>query len=199
MLHSSRAESLDSLCLQVVRRLGKKSFMKALSGTVKFVALAGVAVAAIITLRTFAQTSSSTPTLTDPKMPPEPDASQATFVLKIKNRHLLKDDSDAGEAAFAALLSNGHYETAKGNRIHLRHRRAQWGEHYFPQDRASWPPPSPPPSPHAQLNIKTDKVTVSEAARSLANGELTSISPHVTQLVASHNAADITAVLDQLK
>jgi len=53
--------------------------------------------------------------------------------------------------------------------------------------------------PYYALNIKTDKVTTSELAKSAATGELTSIGRHVTIKVTSDNVADLTDVLKVLK
>ena len=49
------------------------------------------------------------------------------------------------------------------------------------------------------LNIKTDKVTMSEIAKKTSAGELTAIGSHLTQRIYSENLDDIQIVLNQLK
>ena len=51
----------------------------------------------------------------------------------------------------------------------------------------------------SKLNIKTDKVTMSEIARKTSAGELTAIGSNLTQRIYSQNIEDIQIVLDQLK
>jgi hypothetical protein len=158
--------------------------MKKLSGSIKTVGLVAVAVITAVTLRGFAQ-STPAPNETEPPMPPE---SQEKFVLKIKHRHPLKDSSKAGEDAFKALLNNGKYGAGTGNKVHLRHSKAQDKDEYLPAGAGT----------SAKLEIQTDKVTVSETAKDIEAGGLTLIQPHVTIQVASKSPADIKAVLDLL-
>jgi hypothetical protein len=155
--------------------------MKTLSGTVTLVVLAAVAVVTAFALRGFAQ-SSPAPTQTEPPDPPE---AHDNFVLKIKPRHSLKDGSDKGEEAFMALMNSGKYEVAKGNKVHLRHAKAAKKDEYLPRGAET-----------SQLEIKTDKVTVSQTALEIEAGDLTVIQPHVTVQIASKSPADIKAVLD---
>jgi hypothetical protein len=51
----------------------------------------------------------------------------------------------------------------------------------------------------SKLSIKTDKVTMSEVAKSASAGELTAIGSHVTQRVYSESLKDIQTVVDALK
>ena len=51
----------------------------------------------------------------------------------------------------------------------------------------------------SKLNIKTDKVTMSEIAKKTSAGELTAIGSNLTQRLYSQNIEDIQIVLDQLK
>jgi hypothetical protein len=157
--------------------------MKTLSGTVKLVVLAAVAVVTAFALRGFAQSAPS-PTQTEPPDPPE---AHEKFVLKIKPRHSLKDGSEKGEAAFKALMNNGKYPAAKGNKVHLRHAKAGQNDEYLPSGAAT-----------SNLEIKTDKVTASQTALEIEAGELTVIQPHVTVQIASPSAYDMKAVLDQM-
>ena len=90
-----------------------------------------------------------------------------------------------GEAEFAALLCNGHYDAAKGNIIHFKHGNANLGEHCLPKDCSDF----------AQATIKTDKVIVSEAA----DPELTVIQAHATIQIACPTQGDIDAVLTLLQ
>jgi hypothetical protein len=159
--------------------------MKTLSGTVRLVVLATVAVATALALRGFAQSSPSpAPAQTEP---PDPPPSSEKFVLKIKPRAYLKDQSPAGEEAFAKLLSNGKYSAGKGNKVNLRHAVGA-KEEDLPRGGAS----------SSQFEIKTDQVTVSQTAMEIEVGELTAIQPHVTVQVASKDPADIAAVLDKI-
>jgi hypothetical protein len=157
--------------------------MKTLSGTVKLLVLAVVAVVAAITFRAFAQPV-PTPTLTEP---PDPLPAQEPFVLIIKPRHVLAQGTT--EKAFKDLLNNGHYPAANRNKVHMRHKDPHEADEYLPTGSGT----------SSNLDIKTDKVTVSKAAQSIADTELTVISPHVTIQVASPSAADIEAVLKLLE
>jgi len=51
----------------------------------------------------------------------------------------------------------------------------------------------------SKLRIKTDKVTMSEMAKTTSAGELTAIGSNLTQRIYSQNIEDIQIVLDQLK
>ena len=155
--------------------------MKTQSGPIKLAILAAVAVVAAITLRGFAQSAPA------PTELPDPSPSNEKFVLKIKPRHPLKDSTDATEKAFKDLLNNGHYEAAKGNKVHLRHTAANKPDEYLPTGAGA---------SSTKLEIQTDKVTKSETAQNIEVEELTVIQPHVTIQVASRSPDDIKAVLD---
>jgi len=55
------------------------------------------------------------------------------------------------------------------------------------------------PNSNAKLDIKTDKVTTSEAAKNAPNGELTLIQTRATRQVGSMSTSDIKSVLDELQ
>ena len=167
--------------------------MKTLSGTVKLVVLVALAVAVAITFRAVAQTAASPRkwppkpgTCKEPSTLPKPNA---PFVKTIQPRRHLKKMTDQGEAEFAALLCNGRYDAAKGNIIHFKHSNANNGEHCLPQDCADF----------AQLNIKTDKVIVSETAKRIDAGELTVIQAHATITIACPTQDDVDAVMNLLQ
>ena len=143
--------------------------MKTLSGTSKLVILAAIGtLAAVLTFRAFAQRP----------LPPEPAASKATFVLKIKHVTAVKD-----EQKFKDVLKNLKTRLYE---IHMVHSQG-----------ASEDLPSP--TPFAKLGIKTDKVTASETAKNEAGKEYTLIQVHVTQRVASMYISDIQSVLNELQ
>ena len=143
--------------------------MKTLSGTSKLVTLAAIGtLAAVLTFRAFAQRP----------LPPEPAASKATFVLKIKHVTAVKD-----EQKFKDVLKNLKTQLYE---IHMVHSQG-----------ASEDLPSP--TPFAKLGIKTDKVTASEIAKNEAGQEYTLIQVHVTQRVASMSISDIQSVLNELQ
>jgi hypothetical protein len=143
--------------------------MKTLSGTSKLVILAAIGtLAAVLTFRAFAQRP----------LPPEPAASKATFVLKIKHVTAVKD-----EQKFKDVLKNLKTQLYE---IHMVHSQG-----------ASEDLPSP--TPFAKLGIKTDKVTASETAKNEAGKEYTLIQVHVTQRVASMSISDIQSVLNELQ
>ena len=144
--------------------------MKTLSGTSKLVILAAIGALAVLTFQAFAQ-AKRTP-------PPEPPASKATFVLKIKNPTAVKDEQKFKDAL--KNLKTQLYE------IHMVHSQG-----------ASEDLPSP--TPFAKLGIKTDKVTASETGKNEAGKEYTLIQVHVTQRVASMYISDIQGVLNELQ
>ena len=109
--------------------------------------------------------------------PTEPPASKATFVLKIKTVTPVKD-----EARFEDVLK--HLKTQLYD-IVLRDEHGK-EEHLLPNS-------------NAKLDIKTDKVTTSEAAKNAPNGELTLIQTRATRQVASMDTSDIKSVLDELQ
>jgi len=145
--------------------------MKTVSGTSKLVILAAIGtLAAVLTFRAFAERP----------LPPEPAASKATFVLKIKHVTAVKD-----EQKFKDVLKNLKTQLYE---IHMVHSQGQGP----PEDL-------PSPTPFAKLGIKTDKVTASETAKNEAGKEYTLIQVHVTQRVASMSISDIQSVLNELQ
>jgi hypothetical protein len=159
------------------------------SGTLTIVALVGLGIAGVLTFRATAQPTSGTA---------DPDVDK--FVLTIKKnkdeyRSLKNKDLD-GEKAFKKLLCDPtrHFDNTK--KLHFKSAVGSKEECDLPTDCTVCSTKSPSP---AQLNIKTDKVTVSKAAQSIADGELTVIGSHVTIQVASRDPADITAVLNLLE
>jgi len=149
------------------------------SGSLTVVALVGLALATVITLRAIAQ-------------PPTSATGEDEFVLTIKTPpdkyHSLKKNDCAGETAFIVLLNNGHY-LKKTEKLHFKSGIGKQEECDLPGVCAQC---TEPPSP-AQLNIKTDKVTVANTAQSIAGGD-----PNVTIKIASTSPDDIKAVLDSL-
>jgi hypothetical protein len=109
--------------------------------------------------------------------PTEPPASKATFVLKIKTATPVKD-----EARFEDVLK--HLKTQLYDIV--LHEENGKEKHLLPNS-------------NAKLDIKTDKVTTSEAAKNAPNGELTLIQTRATRQVASMFASDIKSVLDELQ
>ena len=108
--------------------------------------------------------------------PTEPPASKATFVLKIKTVTPVKD-----EARFEDVLK--HLKTQLYDIV--LHEENGKEKHLLPNS-------------NAKLDIKTDKVTTSEAAKNAPNGELTLIQTRATRQVASMDTSDIKSVLDEL-
>ena len=127
-----------------------------------------IGMVAILSFRVFAQPFPE---------PTEPPASKATFVLKIKNITPLKGTP----ARFKDVLK--HLKTQLYD-IVLRDEHGK-EEHLLPNS-------------NAKLDIKTDKVTTSEAAKNAPNGELTLIQTRATRQVASMDTSDIKSVLDEL-
>jgi hypothetical protein len=109
--------------------------------------------------------------------PTEPPASKATFVLKIKTVTPVKD-----EARFENVLK--HLKTQLYDIV--LHEENGKEKHLLPNS-------------NAKLDIKTDKVTTSEAAKNAPNGELTLIQTRATRQVASMSTSDIKSVLDELQ
>ena len=109
--------------------------------------------------------------------PTEPPASKATFVLKIKTATPVKD-----EARFEDVLK--HLKTQLYDIV--LHEENGKEKHLLPNS-------------NARLDIKTDKVTTSEAAKNAPSGELTLIQTRATRQVASMDTSDIKSVLDELQ
>jgi len=109
--------------------------------------------------------------------PTEPPASKATFVLKIKTVTPVKD-----EARFEDVLK--HLKTQLYDIV--LHEENGKEKHLLPNS-------------NAKLDIKTDKVTTSEAAKNAPNGELTLIQTRATRQVGSMSTSDIKSVLDELQ
>ena len=131
--------------------------------------MVAIGVVAILSFRAFAQPYPE---------PTEPPASKATFVLKIKTITPLKGD----DARFEGVLK--HLKTQLYDIV--LHEENGEEKHLLPNS-------------NAKLDIKTDKVTTSEAAKNAPNGELTLIQTRATRQVASMFAADIKSVLDELQ
>jgi hypothetical protein len=147
--------------------------MKTLSGTSKLVILAAIGALSVLTFRAFAQP-------TPRPLPPEPPASRATFVLKIKSPTAVKDEQKFKDA--------------------LKNLKTQLYEIHMVHSQGHGPPENiPSPTPFAKLGIKTDKVTASETAKNEAGKEYTLIQVHVTQRVASMSISDIQSVLNELQ
>jgi hypothetical protein len=174
--------------------------MKTPSGTLKIVFAAVCGLFAVVCLRAVA---TPTPTPTPEIDPPMPPVANDPFVLLMNQRHMLADPSDTGEQAFAELICySGHYPGDKGkkNVIHFRHnKKTKDGkqEHFLPLSCDQFPK-SAASSQSSGLEIKTDKVIVSEKARTFEDGDLTLIAPHVTQQIAVSSQADLKAVVDSL-
>jgi hypothetical protein len=128
-----------------------------------------IGMVAILSFRVFAQPNPE---------PTEPPASKATFVLKIKNITPLKGTP----AHFEEVLQ--HLQT-KLYDIVLR-------DEHGNEKRLL-------PNSNAKLDIKTDKVTTSEAAKNAPTGELTLIQTRATRQVPSMFTSDIKSVLDELQ
>ena len=109
--------------------------------------------------------------------PTEPPASKATFVLKIKTVTPVKD-----EARFEDVLK--HLKTQLYDIV--LHEENGKEKHLLPNS-------------NAKLDIKTDKVTTSEAAKNAPTGELTLIQTRATRQVPSMFASDIKSVVDELQ
>ena len=128
-----------------------------------------IGMVAILSFRVFAQPNPE---------PTEPPASKAAFVLKIKTVTRLKGD----EARFKDVLK--HLKTQLYDIV--LHEENGEEKHLLPNS-------------NAKLDIKTDKVTTSEAAKNAPNGELTLIQTRATRQVASMSTSDIKSVLDELQ
>lgn len=110
--------------------------------------------------------------------PAEAPASKAKFVLKIKEPTALKNTPAEFEKVLRKLKTQ-LYDIDMVDE-HGKH------EHIVPQS-------------HAKLDIKTDKVTTSELAKSAEAGDLTLIQTRATQQVSSMYVSDIKDVVDQLQ
>jgi hypothetical protein len=169
--------------------------MKTPSGTIALVTLATLVAAVVAcTNGTWVRQPPPDVNLDNPPMPP---VSNEKFVKQIVHRRTLKDGSPHGEEVFRNLLNNGHYSASKGNRIHFIYTDDKRIPPRYPKHR-EWMPAQGNAGSAAQLEIKTDKVIVSETAQGLPTENLTLISPHVTQQIAVNTPEDVTAVLNLL-
>jgi hypothetical protein len=109
-----------------------------------------------------------------PTMPP---ASKAAFVLRIQSVTAVKDS-----ARFEDVLK--HLKTQLYDIV--IHEENGKERHLLPDS-------------NAKLDIKTDKVTTSEAAKNAPTGELTLIQTRATRQVSSMFTSDIKSVLDELQ
>jgi hypothetical protein len=125
-----------------------------------------VVLAAIVALAIFTFRAFAQPS-------PTPRESDTGFVLKIKTPTPLKN----GEAHFRDTLSKLSTKLYDFDLVD------EHGNHKYI-----------PPRPSTKLDIKTDKVTASEMAKS---GDLTLIQVHATQHLSSPSVADIKSVLNE--
>lgn len=119
----------------------------------------------LLSLRAFAQ----------PPCPPEPGPDKATFVLKITKHATLKDQD-----GFKALLKT------LGTQLYcvkVKHDNGKPDEDLRSDSKG------------AKLDLKTDKVIVSEMAQSAGDGALTPIQAHATIQISSLSKDDLIKVL----
>jgi hypothetical protein len=146
--------------------------MKTLSGKVGFALLVVIAIIIVLTIRplTFA-TPTPTPTPCPPNLP------HRNFILKIGgpgNEDYVSVNKGRLDAALAALGGNAVYQIRfKSNEGHVK-------DCYHPGD---------------QVNIKTDKVIISEVAKNAsAVGAVND--PNLMNRIQSNDVKDIKTVLD---
>jgi hypothetical protein len=170
----------ETLCLLMKAQAAKPvTIMKTLSGTFAFrlALLAVIAIVAVLTFRAFAQ-----PT------PPAP-AAHKKFELKFggptKDEFVDVRQPDFDRAVKAlADPAPGH-----GGQFEIRYK----GNNNAIDD------PYDPSHPHAQLRIKTDKITTSELAKNAPAEESSAYDPNAVYRVQSNSATDIKNVLDTFK
>jgi hypothetical protein len=170
-------DGLTSLYLSNALFCVKPANMKTtLSGTLRVVALVGLGLAAVLTFRATAQS-------------PKTDNFELNVPKKQGEYWHLKNMKCDGQNQFIKLLNEGPYDKNSTQKLHFKKDPSQ-PECDLPGGCA---PCTGSASP-AQLNIKTDKVTVANAAQTAADGD-----PNVTIRVASTSPAAIKAVLDLLE
>jgi hypothetical protein len=147
--------------------------MKTLSGTVGFALLAVIAIIIVLTIRplTFA-TPTPTPTPCPPNLP------HRNFILKIGgpgNEDYVNADKGKLDIALGQLGSSAVYQIRfKSDQGHVK-------DCYHPGD---------------QVNIKTDKVIISEAAKNASAGGAAVNDPNLMNRIQSNDVTDIKKVLD---
>ena len=175
--------SLGNFGLANWRTLGQTSrTMKTLSGTLKYVVMAAIGLVAVLTFRALAQS-----TVPAPHVPP---ASKAAFVLIIQSERAVKDEENF-EDVLKTLKSQLYCLHMKHSQGHPQGHGPHKGQMEYDLTGGS--------DACAQLDIKTDKVTMSETAKSASGEELTPISTHTTIQVPSMSSSDITTVLNALQ
>ena len=160
------------------------------SGTIKLLALAALSVGVLVSLRALAQSPA-------PASRADPDIDKFVLIIKKNPQEYasLKDGSRPGEAKFILLTCDDNRRYDNTRKLHFKSGHGS-DEFDLPGDctRARSAIPS------TQLDIKTDRIIASDAAKRIQAGESTPIGdPHVTIQIASPSAADITAVLDSLQ
>jgi len=142
--------------------------MKTLSRPYQAVIVVAIGIVAILSFRLFAQPLPE---------PTEPRASDATFVLKVKNVTPLTNPDPKHFEGVLKNLKTQLYDVVihkdDGTQQHLVH-------------------------PTAKLDIKTDKVTVSKVVNDGQTGGFTHMTG-MTRMIASKDLSDINAVLSELQ
>jgi hypothetical protein len=152
--------------------------MKTLSRTFKLTTFATIGAFIILSWQTFAGCP-----------PGEPGPDKATFVLKIKKPTVVNDENTFSDV-FDKLGSSALYC------VHMKHSAGHTG--HGPYAGKTEYDIKNPPRDSSKLDIKTDKVIISDVAKA-ADGALTPIQVHTTKQVASQTKADITKVLYALQ
>jgi plasmid replication initiation protein len=172
--------SRQTLGLQIELRGFKPPSMKTLPRTVRFVVLAAVAVFATFTFHALAT-----------KPVQDLLGGNRTYTLRLNNaclKNLPNGDTDANVKSFKDALDAMQKNHGAIYALNIKRSGNSGGE----EDIAA-------PTPFAKLNIKTDKVTTSDAMKGSPNEELTLIAPHITQQVASNSLSDIQTVLSSFQ
>lgn len=159
--------------------------MKSLPGSLKLLIIAAIGTGVIVGIRAVADCTSAQP--------------QGDLYFAVRSEHAVKNE-DTFCDIFTTLSPAAQYC------FHMRPSPNYHGcgNHVGPgeYDITNMPTPAPTATPanpskrSSQLEIQTDKVTVSEKAASSV--ELTAISSHTTVKIASSNPADIAKVLNAL-
>ena len=144
--------------------------------------MAAIGIAAILTFRALAQSPVPTPHV--------PAASKAAFVLRIQSETAVKDEENF-EDVLKTLKSQLYC-------LHMKHSQGHPQGHGLHKGQMEYDITGGSDA-CAQLDIKTDKVTMSGTAKSASGEELTPISTHTTIQVPSMSSSDIKAVLDALQ
>ena len=175
-----QARCQQILCL-LIRARGAKpvSIMKTLSGTFAFklALLAVIAIVAVLTFRAFAQ--------------PSPTAIAAHKKFELNFGGPTRDEFvDVRQPDFdRAVKALADPAPGHGGKFEIRYK----GNNNAIDD------PYDPGHPHAQLKIKTDKITTSELAKNAPAEESLANDPNAVFRVQSNSATDIKNVLDTFK